>query len=199
MLMVPLQLVGCVFVADFLSGLVHWLEDSYGREDQPVWGAVLLENNRHHQQPGYFTGLSWWESSKSLVLVAAAAGLVVWCLGLFSWQLAVVLVLGANANQIHKWAHRSRRRNGPAISLLQDWGVFQSAAHHAGHHAGRRWRRRFCVLTPHLNRWLDGIGFWHGLERGIELLTGVAPRDPNSGPLPAPARVRPRPGTRGRR
>ena len=184
MLLIALQIIGCFAVTDFLSGLVHWLEDTYGNEKVPLLGKyVTLENNLHHQHPSYFTRLGWWKSSWMLYLLTTVLGLAAWGLGLFTWQLGLVLLIGANANQVHKWAHQSRRVNGPLVSRLQDWRLLQSPADHGRHH--RRGRQGgYCVVTPWLNPVLDRTGFWVGIERAVERLGGPSPRDPDSGPLP---------------
>lgn len=182
-MLVLLQFLLCVLIADFASGFVHWLEDSYGNEKLPLIGRyVTLENNLHHQRPSLMTENSWWESSKLLLAITCTIGATAWGLGLFTWQLGVVLFLGANANQVHKWAHRSRRANGPFISWLQDMKIVQSRAHHGRHHGGDQ-RGSYCVLTPHLNPLLDRLGFWTGLESSIAWLFGRDRRDPGSAPL----------------
>ena len=34
--MVVFEIILIVLIADFISGLFHWLEDAYGREDWPI-------------------------------------------------------------------------------------------------------------------------------------------------------------------
>lgn len=190
MLLILLQVVCCVLFVDLLTGLVHWLEDSYGNEDTPLIGKLITqENNRHHQQPAYMTRFGYWYTSGMLIGVAGVIGLGAWALGLFSWQLGLVLALGANANQIHKWTHRSRRANGRVVSWLQDIRLFQSQADHAKHHRGDQ-RGHYCVVTPHLNALFERFKVWERAERGIERAFGVARREPSKGRLPeAPRRA----------
>lgn len=183
MLLTLLQILGCVLIADFISGLVHWLEDSYGNEDLPVIGRlVTLENNLHHQRPALMAQNSWWESSKILLAVSLLIGHGAWALGLFSWQLGLVLALGTKANQVHKWAHLSRRANGRVVTWLQRAKLVQSRAHH-GRHRGGDQRGYYCVITPWLNPVFERIGFWSGFERAIAAVLGVERRDPGKGPL----------------
>ena len=47
--MIIVELIGAVLVADFLSGLFHWLEDAYGREDWPITGRLVTKPNILHQ------------------------------------------------------------------------------------------------------------------------------------------------------
>ena len=100
-------------------------------------------------------------------------------LGALTWELALVVAIGVNANEMHKWAHRTRRENGRIISFLQDVGLIQSRRHHAGHHrAGKN--THYCVVTNYLNPALDAAGLWTFLERGILIVFGVRRRrDPS--------------------
>jgi ubiquitin-conjugating enzyme E2 variant len=41
--MIIVELIGAVLAADFLSGLFHWLEDAYGREDWPITGRLITK------------------------------------------------------------------------------------------------------------------------------------------------------------
>ena len=176
----PLQLLiealACVAAADLVTGAVHWLEDTYGSETWPLVGPAIIAPNRlHHEQPRAFIARSWWSSSQQSVIAGGivAAGLFV--AGWLSWQAVLFLVVAVNANEIHKWAHRTRAENGRLITALQRAGLVQSRAHHGGHHGGAR-DTRYCVVTPWLNPVLDRAGFWRGVERAIAAVSGVAPR-----------------------
>src|SRR5688500_3037660 len=46
--LVPLAIFGGLVAADFLSGLVHWAADTWGRDDLPVVGPLLLVPFRVH-------------------------------------------------------------------------------------------------------------------------------------------------------
>jgi len=72
-------------------------------------------------------------------------------------------VLGANANQVHKWSHRTKAENGPVIALAQRLWVLQSPSHHHQHHVEGK-DSHYCVLTNFLNPVLDTSRFWRGLE-----------------------------------
>jgi ubiquitin-conjugating enzyme E2 variant len=129
--------LACIVVADFLSGFFHWLEDAYGREHWPVSGRhITIPNIRHHNDPGYFTRHNWLETARVLLVMGSAILAGAWALGLLSWHIVLVVAVGVNANEIHKWAHRTRRQNGRLVSFFQDSGVLQSARHHARHHRG---------------------------------------------------------------
>ena len=183
------QALGIVVLADFIAGVVHWLEDAYGTEDTPIIGPLLIRPNIvHHHFPRHFTRLTWWQSSWDLVLVGAvtlAAG-AVW--GFLSWQLGLLVVLSANANQVHKWSHRTRAENGKLISFLQDIRVLQTPRQHALHHTDPK-NTFYCPITNFVNPVLERLHFWPRLEAVIERVTGVAHREDtsNRGAGPGPA------------
>ena len=53
------QGIATVMLADFLAGVVHWLEDAYGDADTPVIGPLLIRINIvHHHHPRFFTRLT---------------------------------------------------------------------------------------------------------------------------------------------
>jgi len=60
---------------------------------------------------------------------------VAWLCDVLTWQVWLVVGLGVNANQAHKWAHRTPAENSPFISLLQRVHLIQTPRHHARHHA----------------------------------------------------------------
>ncbi|HEY3761296.1 MAG TPA: fatty acid desaturase CarF family protein [Verrucomicrobiae bacterium] len=183
------QIVGIVLAADFVGGFVHWLEDAYIREDTPLVGKwVARPNIVHHHYPRYMTRHSWWQASRELVILAALLLVVAWAAGLLCWQVWLFAILAANANEFHKWEHRTRKENGPIISFLQDIRILQTAKHHALHHTDPK-NSHYCTTTSVLNLVLDGIGFWNGLEWTLARTVGLVRREDTSvrghGPGPA--------------
>ena len=171
-----LQIVLIAALADFIAGLIHWAEDAYFTEDTPIIGPLFIRANIvHHHYPRFFTHLSWWHSSRDLVLVGALLLLAAWPLGLLCWQLGLFVALSINANEIHKWSHRTRKENGRLISALQDWHILQTAQHHGLHHADPK-NTYYCPITNFVNPILERLDFWNRLEAVIERLTGATHR-----------------------
>ena len=93
-----------------------------------------------------------------------------------------------NANEFHKWEHRTRKENGHVISFLQDIHLLQTSKHHALHHTDPK-NSHYCTITNVLNPVLDRIHFWDGLERILAKTIGLH-RQPDTsvrgyGPGPA--------------
>ena len=178
-----------VFAADFVAGFIHWLEDAYVREDTPLIGKYVARPNIvHHHYPRYMTRHSWWQTSWDLTVVSAILVAVAWCTGLLTWEVWVFAILSANANEFHKWEHRTRKENGRLISFLQDIHILQSAKHHARHHTDPK-NSHYCTITNFLNPVLDNLRFWDGLEWALARTIRLERREDTSvrghGPGPA--------------
>lgn len=183
-----LEALGVIMLADFVAGLVHWLEDAYGREDTPVLGPLLIRPNIvHHHLPRHFTKLSWWQSSWDLVLVGLAIlGVAAW-LGSLTWHVVLFVFISVNANQVHKWSHMSRKEVGPVVAFLQDRGILLTPKQHALHHTDPK-NTYYCPVTNLVNPLLEAVRFWDALEAVVESLTGLRHRSDSSnrGEGPAP-------------
>jgi ubiquitin-conjugating enzyme E2 variant len=174
---VILQAAGIWLLTDFLSGLFHWLEDAYGNPYWPLFGRhVTKPNILHHYIPRAFVTNSWFLSSRLLILICTSIVVVTLTIGVFNWMVAMAVLIGVNANQVHKWSHRTRHENGWLITLLQRAKLIQSPSHHHRHHIFGK-DSHYCVLTDFLNPILDRVRFWRGLEWLIALTTGVRRRD----------------------
>lgn len=195
---------GVVLLADFVAGIVHWLEDAYGSADTPVVGPLLVRPNIvHHHYPRYFTRLTWWQSSWDLLLVCLALLGAAYAFDLLTWHLWLFGFVSLNANQVHKWSHRTRTENGRVITLLQDARILLTPHQHALHHSDPK-NTYYCPVTNFVNPVLERLRFWPTLEWLIERATGVKHRHDTSnrgqGPGPAwladYAPVRPTPSSR---
>lgn len=188
-LLILAKIVATVLAADFVGGLVHWLEDAYVREDTPLIGRrVARPNIVHHHYPRYMTRHSWWQTSWDLAILSAILVMAAWFAGRLTWEVWLFAILSANANEFHKWAHRTRKENGWLISFLQDVRMLQTARHHARHHTDPK-NSHYCTMTNVLNPVLDGIGFWNGTEWALARTVGLRRREDTSvrghGPGPA--------------
>jgi ubiquitin-conjugating enzyme E2 variant len=87
-----------------------------------------------------------------------------WWMDRLDWHVWLFAILGANANQLHKWNHAGKGRVPRQIRILQRLGILQDAAGHAVHHRLDK-NTAYCVITPYLNPLLDRLGFWRALEQ----------------------------------
>jgi ubiquitin-conjugating enzyme E2 variant len=166
--MVALVLLGNVvavwLIADFASGVFHWWQDAYGDPYWPVIGTHITRPNvLHHYAPRALLANSWWNSSRTLLVIALLIAGVAWWTDALSWQLVLGLSLGVNMNQIHKWSHQSPRRIPVLVRWLQRLGVLQSPKQHRAHHLDTR-ETNYCVLTDYVNPVLERVRFWSALE-----------------------------------
>ena len=66
------QLLGIGMLADFVPGLVHWLEDTGGSPAPPVIGPRLIRPNIvRHPSPRFFNRLTCWPSAWDIRLISA--------------------------------------------------------------------------------------------------------------------------------
>ncbi len=171
-----LDIILVILAVDFGSGLLHWLEDSYGYPHWPITGEwITAPNILHHQSPSAFTENSWLRSATVLLVIGAVIVGVAWFVGMLTWQFLLFVAIGVNANEIHKWNHLPKKKRGRLVVALQDARLLQTAKHHGKHHVGSK-DTHYCVVTNLLNPVLDGVQFWHGLEWAIEHSFGVSTR-----------------------
>lgn len=171
---VPLGLVA----GDFVSGLVHWLADTYGSERTPLFGASFIKWFRlHHVYPKDICTHDFITTNGNTCIPAAP--LVGFCLPLI-WEedasttrvfvvLTTVLMTATTVatNQFHKWAHADAP---PLIArLLQKARLILPPAHHARHHAAP-FHEHYCITNGWLNPLLDRIKFFKRLEGALRKL-----------------------------
>lgn len=161
-------------IADLLGGIAHWIEDRVLVESSDWVGRMIVApNRRHHRDPLAFLSGGWFVRNSSGWAVSLVVGLV-WLL-LFGPSIlwAAALAGGLVSTEVHRRAHL------PATGLvrvLQQIGIIQSAAHHAGHHRAPG-DRRYCVLTDWLNPILDTAGVWADLETFLRRIGVITTKD----------------------
>jgi ubiquitin-conjugating enzyme E2 variant len=187
--------------SDLVSGLVHWLFDTWFSRTTPVLGKTFVTPFRvHHEDPlditrhGFIAtnghnclvsvpvlGLALLLPSGPQAPLASAALIFVLtlCLGVFG------------TNQFHKWAHAASLP--PGVAWLQARGLILGRAHHDVHHT-EPYTQHYCITTGWLNRPLEALDFFRRLERLITALIGQRPREealhpvspePEAAPVPS--------------
>ena len=170
--------------ADLVSGVVHWLFDTWGSVDTPVVGALAIRTFRqHHIDPKAMLHHDFIETNGhnfALALTLTLGGL--WVLRMpgpsdralfcaaFLLMMAVFVSL---TSQIHKWAHMP---TPPSLIVpLQRLGLLLSPGHHEAHHNAPH-ATNYCITVG----WMDGAlrhsRFFSRVERVIAWFTGIEPR-----------------------
>jgi len=166
----------CLVIADVITGVVHWWEDTYGLPDWPLVGpAVIQPNILHHQQPGLIGRASTLVSRnyQSVVPALAVSGIIVVVWGWGVWPVVLTLMLSSFGNEIHTWNHRTK--NNRVITFLQNSGLVQSPRNHSWHHKAP-YDTHFCTLTNFTNEVFEIVQFWRWLEWFGEKVFRVKPK-----------------------
>ena len=156
-------------LADFMSGLVHFLGDSFGTVRTPIFGPTFIFPFReHHVDPDDITRHGFIETNGHNCLVSLPVMIVMHYLLLpiaitsatasLAFATGLFLILGVFAtNQFHKWAHMKRP---PAlIAFLQKYRLILSPTHHKVHHTSP-FERYYCITTGWLNLLLEKARFF---------------------------------------
>ncbi len=169
--------------ADLVSGLVHWLADTWGSPDMPVIGTALIRPFRHHHlDPLEITRHDFIETNGANCLISlpvAAAAVALSIYGHGTWTLFIATFLGSlvawvmGTNQFHKWSHTAQPPR--PVVWLQRLRLVLASKHHDKHHRAP-YDRNYCITVGWWNGPLNAIGFFPTLERWITRLTGHLPR-----------------------
>lgn len=167
---------------DLISGIVHWIGDTWGTARTPLIGGTLIRGFReHHEDPTAITRHGFLETNGANCLVATPLGALAVLISADAAPSALFVkaFLGAIllwtfwTNQFHKWAHVERR---PApIRLLQRLRLVLPPEHHARHHA-EPFTSHYCITTGWLNAPLAALDFFPRLERAVQWLCAAEPR-----------------------
>ncbi len=159
-------------LADFFSGFVHFLGDTFGTEDIPFFGPHFIRPFRaHHIDEKEITRHGFIEVNGtnciiSLVVIVPAfywlpimSSFTYFLIGEVIWFMILSIFL---TNQIHKWAHQDKP---PAfIRFLQRYRLILSPEHHQVHHTAP-FATYYCITSGWLNALLAKLHFFDGIER----------------------------------
>ena len=182
--LVALAMAIAVFVADFLSGVMHWAFDTWFDERSPARQMVILVR-KHHVHPSrifryrfrdHVVMLSWFaiaaagppmamatvpDGTPDALRVAAVVGGV-------TLSLLIVLMF-----EFHKLGHRVSRSR--LVRLLQRLHLLLSPRHHLRHHSGAH-DRNYCLINGLADDALGRLGAFRLMEWVVHALTGANPR-----------------------
>jgi len=171
-------LVLAVEFADFGTGIYHWAIDNYGSASTPVVGSQIEAFQGHHEEPWtithrdfcnncYPTCIATMPFLLGFVALATSPYLLIWsvtaCAGI------------AFCQEFHKYSHTLKSQCHPFANWFQENGLLVARKAHLRHHRPP-FETNYCIVTGHMNTFLDRMGFFRVLERLVYRLTGVQPR-----------------------
>ncbi len=170
-LTLPTALVALLW-ADFVSGFVHWLADTYATATTPFVGPKFVKPFReHHTDPLAITRHDFIEANGDNCFTAQIALLPAYFFfpmrhtewgvtaGLFTLLFSFGVLLTSIA---HGWAHLAEPPR--FVRILQRLGLVLSPEHHAIHHTPPH-HRHYCITTGWLNPFLDRTKFFRRMEK----------------------------------
>jgi plasmanylethanolamine desaturase len=185
----PLAALVGILASDFISGFVHWLFDTWGTLDTPVFGRLAIRTFRHHHvDEKAITHHDFIETNGhniSLTVIWSITGLLflrnetVTLFDVFVAQSLICATLfTAFTSQIHKWAHMAEPPR--VVVFLQRARLILAPDHHSVHHSAP-YNRNYCITVGWMNGPLRAIRFFETLERTITAVTGILPREDDLG------------------
>jgi len=178
--------------ADFISGMVHWLADTWGSPDLPFIGQALIRPFReHHVDQKEITRHDFIETNGNncFVSLLPTIGGMLLPLDEPGWLFLATLFFSVSlwvllTNQFHKWSHLDSPPR--LVDWLQRMSLILPRDHHAVHHTAP-YARYYCITVGWLNEPLYRVRFFQALEWLITATTGLLPREDDIGARAAEA------------
>jgi hypothetical protein len=157
---------------DFISGIVHWLCDTYGTEETPVVGKGFIRLFRmHHSYPkditiSPFVYIAGPVSLLAFLTLPIAIGLVMnnshsFIIAFSAFTYAFITLWTVLTNQFHKWAHSGKTNK--AVGFLHKYNIVLNPSHHKLHHT-EPFDSNYCITHGWTNPFLEKIRFFRRTE-----------------------------------
>jgi len=174
-----LQIIIGYILADLVTGIFHWVEDSYLDYciDVPIISDIAKDNELHHYFPRTILSYSYLENMYVTFPLTIIFLLILYLLNksLFKYVylIASFAFFSITSNLIHRLSHMRECENLRVITFLQNLGILSSHKTHQVHHLESK--SKYCPISEYNNYILDYIQFWRALEHIIFIVTGIQP------------------------
>jgi len=176
-----IQIILGFFIADLLTGMTHWFEDSYLGycTDVPILGDIAKDNELHHYFPRSILAYSYVElMTFSFPMTLMVIGLL-FVLNRKAFNSYYVCIFSyaffsSIANILHMFSHMRDCETSNVFKHVQRLGVLCSHSHHSTHHTTNK-NEKYCIISEYSNYALDNMKFWRLLEYIIYTLTHIEP------------------------
>jgi len=178
-----LQIIIGIIIADFLSGVFHWFEDTYIDycTTIPALSNIAKDNELHHYFPRAMLSHTYLEN---MAVTLPLTGFSIVLIYLYNkdfvikyiYMFITLFIFASTANVFHRFSHMRNCELPPIIKWLQYNKIIISHKDHSHHHTTSI--DSYCTVIPYTNYILDKIEFWRFLEYCIYIctLTIVKPR-----------------------
>jgi hypothetical protein len=174
-----LNTIGAFFLAEFITGMVYFVEDTYGTQvsNKLIQKHIIIPNLEHHYNPLKMTKKTWLQTIKATTIAMGYVNfiiLIIYPRIIFHYFYGMTSIFICSANLIHKWAHTPKKSLPRFVQVLQDNGILQTHYNHSLHHL--ELNSDYCVMSNLMNYPLNYIGFWNKIELLMIKIFDIHPR-----------------------
>jgi len=167
-------ILGAWFLADIISGVVHWWEDRYLTSDSKWWpvASIAQNNELHHKKPWAMGEISAADNIRATMWVGIPFAMILFLNGSPN-ILWLAVFFSSFGNLVHRYAHVPIHQRSKLVQFFQSFGLFISVNHHATHHydtitldeiSKEDASIRYCAMTNYMNPILDTIRIFPFME-----------------------------------
>jgi hypothetical protein len=164
--------------ADIISGLVHWLADTYGKVTWPIIGNTFIRSFlEHHIDPKSITEHDWIETNGANFFIGIPLLIfLIYQDHLIPTEICVFFAMTniwtALTNQFHKWAHQD---NNPFyVIYMQKLGLILNKNTHEKHHK-MPYDCNYNITNGHTNFLFERLKIYRIFETIIKAILKVTP------------------------
>lgn len=165
---------------DVITGIVHWLCDTYGTVNTPIFGPALIRHFRSHHTYPKDICISPFAYTVGNVAIATVLTLPLpmyfliknpesITLAVITFTYSIIALLTLMTNQFHKWAHLESEKIPNYIKFLQKNKIILEPNHHKIHHT-KPYSSYYCITHGLTNPFLEKISFFRNLEKFLAIL-----------------------------